>query len=447
MSLKLPYNELSDSHTPEAIRIRLAQETRHSYLRDFVFGAVDGLVTTFAVVSGAAGASLSSRIVIILGVANLIGDGFSMAAGNFLATQADRDLVKKARDIEASHIKKVPEGEKEEIRQIFARKGFKGHALESAVTIITSDPKLWIDTMLKEELGLPLEGEDDRADMDAVSTVKQAKAVFEEGTKNRDRLLSLSRSGIASDSELDTTEATYRVALARYDTAVEEARSRLAALAQRRAEHEIARKQLADASVRAPFDSAVQARPGSVGEYVAPGTPIVKLVKTDPLRLRLEVPERESVQVRVGQLVSLLVEGDTNVFTGTIARLSPAIDEQSRMLLVEADVPSRGSLRPGLFARARIVVNEQEQVVSVPTNAVVTFAGLEKVILVRNGQALEKLVTTGRRELGSVEIIAGLSADETVVLDPGNLHTGQAVAVTESTGSRTPMESAKAGGQ
>ncbi len=299
----------------------------------------------------------------------------------------------------------------------------------------------------RTSLGLPLEGEDDRADMDAVSTVKQAKAVFEEATKNRDRLLSLSRSGIASDSELDTTEATYRVALARYDTAVEEARSRLAALAQRRAEHEIARKQLADASVRAPFDSAVQARPGSVGEYVAPGTPIVKLVKTDPLRLRLEVPERESVQVRVGQLVRLLVEGDTNVFTGTIARLSPAIDEQSRMLLVEADVPSRGSLRPGLFARARIVVNEQEQVVSVPTNAVVTFAGLEKVILVRNGQALEKLVTTGRRELGSVEIIAGLSADETVVLDPGNLHTGQAVAVTESTGSRTPMESAKAGGQ
>lgn len=296
-------------------------------------------------------------------------------------------------------------------------------------------------------LGLPLEGDDDRADIDAISTVKQAKAVFEESTKTRNRLQNLSRSGIASDSDVDTAEASYRVTLARYETAVEEARSRLAALAQRRAEHEIARKQLADASVRAPFDSAVQARPGSVGEYVAPGTPIVKLVKTDPLRLRLEVPERESVQIRAGQLVRLLVEGDTNVYTGNIARLSPALDEQSRMLLVEADVPSRGSLRPGLFARARIVVNEHEQVVSVPTNAIVTFAGLEKVVLVKKGQALEQVVTTGRRELSWVEIVTGLIGEETVVLDPGNLHTGQAVAVSDSGGSLTKSESAKAPGQ
>ncbi|MBI3252381.1 MAG: VIT1/CCC1 transporter family protein [Candidatus Omnitrophica bacterium] len=150
-------NFLHLEHTPEAIRARLAKGIRHSYLRDFVFGAVDGLVTTFAVVAGAAGAGLSSRVVVILGTANLIGDGFSMAVGNYLATQADRDLLQKARQIEAMHIEKIPEGEREEVRQIFARKGFKGPALENAVGIVTSDPQLWIDTMLKEELGLPLD--------------------------------------------------------------------------------------------------------------------------------------------------------------------------------------------------------------------------------------------------------------------------------------------------
>ena len=276
-------------------------------------------------------------------------------------------------------------------------------------------------------LGLPLEGDDDRIELERVTAVKQAKAVLEESGKNRDRVQRLSVSGIASQSEVDTVESAHTVALARYEAAIEDGRGRMATVAQRRAELELARKRLADASVRAPFDGTVQARPASVGEYVAAGTPIVQLVKTDPLRLRLEVPERECILVRTGQVVLLLVEGDTNTYRGELARLSPALDDQTRMLRVEADVPREGSLRPGLFARARIIVTEREQALTVPLEALTTFAGLEKVVGVREGKAVEQVIATGRRGLDWVEVLSGLEAGEAVVLSPGSLRTGQRV--------------------
>jgi vacuolar iron transporter family protein len=146
---------LLDDHTPAAIRIRLGGTPRHSYLRDYVYGAIDGLVTTFAIVSGVAGAGLSIGIIIILGTANLIADGFSMAVSNYLASKAEIQRRDHIRSEELRHVEHVPEGEREEIRQIYTRKGFQGEQLENIVHVITSDQDQWIDTMLAEEHGLP----------------------------------------------------------------------------------------------------------------------------------------------------------------------------------------------------------------------------------------------------------------------------------------------------
>ena len=278
-------------------------------------------------------------------------------------------------------------------------------------------------------MGLPLAGEDDHIELEHVTAVRQARAVLEETAKNRERIKSLSVSGIASQSEVDSVEAAHTVALMRHETAMEEARGRVATVAQRRAELDLARKRLADASVRAPFDGAVQARPATIGEYLAVGAPIVQVVKTDPLRLRLEVPERECILVRTGQVTRLLIEGDTNIYSGRIARLSPALDEPTRTLRVEADVPRQGSLRPGLFARAEIVVAEHEEALTVPAEAIIAFAGIEKVVAVQEGKALERVVVTGRRGPGWVEIVSGLAGEQPVVLNPHGLRTGQRVLV------------------
>ena len=150
--------DLIAEHKPEAIKFRLRKLNHHSYLGDAVLGGIDGCVTTFAVVAGTVGGGFSGIVAIVLGFANLLADGFSMAVGNYQGTKSQLEWVEKARRQEERHIELVPEGEREEIRQIFAAKGFEGDALENAVEVITKDRQLWVDTMITEELGLQLDG-------------------------------------------------------------------------------------------------------------------------------------------------------------------------------------------------------------------------------------------------------------------------------------------------
>ncbi len=144
-------------HHPHLIAKRLADGPDSIYLKEFIYGAVDGAITTFAIVAGVAGAGMSAGVIIILGFANLLADGFSMAVSNFLGTRAENQHRVKVRQMELDEIEKFPEGEAEEVRQIFAMKGFEGQLLEDAVEVITSDNEKWIDTMLQEEHGMSLQ--------------------------------------------------------------------------------------------------------------------------------------------------------------------------------------------------------------------------------------------------------------------------------------------------
>lgn len=281
----------------------------------------------------------------------------------------------------------------------------------------------------RARLGLSLTGTDDRVEPEQTATVRQARAVLEEAQKNRERLQALVEKGLVARAEFDAADATYTVARGRYQDAVEEIRNRQAVLRQRRVELAIARQQLADTAITAPFAGVIQERHTNVGEYLAAGAPVVTLVRMDPLRLRVEVPEREARSVHAGQKVRVTVEGDSRMYTGQVMRLSPTINEQTRMLVVEADVKNTGSLRPGMFVRADIVTDANSMSLVVPTSAVVTFAGVEKVLVVQNGKAVEKPVTTGQRTDDWTEVTAGVQAGDAVVIEPGTLQSGQPVTV------------------
>ena len=279
-------------------------------------------------------------------------------------------------------------------------------------------------------LGLPASGNSDNVDIEQTSLVRQGAAVFKEARLSHERMVELWERKLIARSELDTAVSQLAVAEGRYQDAIEEVRNRLAVLVQRRSELEIARQQLADTVIVSPIDGAVGERQAAVGQYLPAGAPVATLVRTDPLRLRLAVPEREAGLVRAGQTVNLTVEGNLNKYQGRVARISPAIAESNRTLMIEAEVPNgQGALRPGSFAKADIVIEAGQRVVTVPSDAIINFAGIEKVLMVVDGKTVEKRVRTGRRIGEQVEVIEGIVAGNQVIVKPGNLVAGEPVTV------------------
>lgn len=280
-------------------------------------------------------------------------------------------------------------------------------------------------------LGMDPDGGSDApsADLASLNLVKRAQAELTEARRNLERTVPLSQRGISPQSELESLELAVEVAETRYEEALEEARHRMALLQERETQVEIARQRRSDTIIRAPFTGAVVQRIAGLGEYLNAGDPVVRLVRTDRLRLRVEVPERRAALVQKGQPLRFTVENETREHEATVTRLSPLIDEGRRVLQVEADVDNPGTLRPGAFARGRIVIKDDDPAITVPPDAIASFAGVDRAFIVADGEAVARTVTIGRRSDEWMEITDGLEPDDQVIRQPGAIQSGDPVRV------------------
>jgi RND family efflux transporter MFP subunit len=282
----------------------------------------------------------------------------------------------------------------------------------------------------RARLGLAPGVDSGTVDIQKAPLVQQARASLEEARLARDRARQMMDEKLIAKADYDTAEANFQIADGRYQDALDEIRNRQATLLQRRSELELARQMLADAELRAPIAGAVLMRAGSVGQFVAPGTSVVTLVRMHPLRLQLPVPERAATGVRIGQEIVLQLENDTASYRGQVTRLSPAIDPINRTLMVEAAIPNESNrLKPGSFVRASLVTQRGDEALFIPADSLVVFAGIEKVYLVSDGKSAERLVRTGRRDGNRIEVVEGLQAGDRVVVQPGSLVGGVPITV------------------
>jgi membrane fusion protein, multidrug efflux system len=202
-----------------------------------------------------------------------------------------------------------------------------------------------------------------------------------------------------------------------YEAVLNESRQLYQSLLAQRARRDIARRAVADTDVRAPFDGLVAEKHATVGQYLQKGAKVATLVRVDPLRVELIVPEAAVAAVRRGQKVSFRVQAYPDKrFDGVIAYVGPSVKADSRALVVEALVPNGdGRLQPGLFATARIELSAGKPSVLVPTVAVRTEAGVSKVWVIKQERAEMRLVQLGRDVGDRVEALRGVAAGEPVV--------------------------------
>ncbi|MFY9342394.1 MAG: efflux RND transporter periplasmic adaptor subunit [Planctomycetota bacterium] len=280
--------------------------------------------------------------------------------------------------------------------------------------------------------GVDLEG----LDVAATPAVREADAVQVEAKANRARIAEMVQERLSSLSQLEAADATLAVAASRVQKARDEVATWLAEARLLRIEALQAEKRLADCQVRAPWPGRVAARHAAVGQVVRSGEPVLTLLRIDPLRLRLRVPDRLAVaEVAIGQAVEFTVDGAEGVQRlGRIVRAGAAIDRGDRTRLVEAEVKNPdGALLPGAFCRAQIVTAAAQGVVVVPRSAVVTFAGVHRVFAVEGSgptaKAKGRLVQLGRSLGDEVEIVKGLDAGAAIVRDATGLTPEQPVVV------------------
>jgi len=263
--------------------------------------------------------------------------------------------------------------------------------------------------------------------------VLEQKALWNEARGNLDRARQLQDRKTITAAEMQQIEASTAVAEARFKSAMNGVYEKIALIGVREADLSLAQEQLANTVIVAPFNGLIQEKNVSPGTYMRIGDAAITVVRLDQLRFRGTVPERFAVNMSVGQTMQLQIESIEQPETAQITRISPAIDLSSRSLLFEAVIDnSSGRLRSGLFAEARIVINDQATAIVIPPSALIEFAGAEKVWKVVDGETREQSVLTGERRSEGIEILRGLVAGDVILLD-GSLGIPAVVPTTHRT--------------
>jgi RND family efflux transporter MFP subunit len=253
-----------------------------------------------------------------------------------------------------------------------------------------------------------------------VPDVMNAKASLDWAEAEFGRIRSLLDQKVVSQSEFDQRRTQVEAARQQYRVAVNGAEQSYRSLDAARARVTLARKAMADTAVRAPLAGLVAERLVSVGDYVTRGTRVATVVKIDPLRVELTVPEQSMALVKAGQPVRLSVDAyPGEQFAATVRFVSPALRSDQRALTVEAVAPNRdGRLKPGLFVTASIQQGAPTPALLVPATAVETIAGTSRVYVIRDGKAEEKIVTLGEPAGSLIEITSGVSKGDVVAAEP-----------------------------
>ena len=246
--------------------------------------------------------------------------------------------------------------------------------------------------------------------------VQKAAAELEQAQQAFKRASELQRMKLIPQQQMDDADATLKAKKAAYESSLQSARNLRADIDAEQANLKLAETGLRDAVIRAPFDAYVQRRLVSPGEFVKTQTAVMSLVKVDPLKLRAEVPEKMAPWVKVGQSMTLAVEAMPNTpVSGQIARLSPAVNPQTRSFPLEGRVPNAaGSLKPGGFARVHIVTDLVERVLTVPAAALQYRYGVNRVFVVKDGQLHATEIKIGDRVGERVEVVSGVAAGEPI---------------------------------
>lgn len=258
------------------------------------------------------------------------------------------------------------------------------------------------------------------ASLASKANIERAKALLEDAKVNWKRFEELFAEGAVSARERDTArtqydvaEASLRQAEAQYESDLQAVKNVRATVEEAQAALNLQKKALADTVIRSPIGGAIKERFVSVGEFIVGGgmqaTKLFAIVRDHPLKLKAQVPERFAGEVKVGQMVQVEVEAyPGRAFQGKVTRVAPAVDEKTRTFTIEAEIPNEGRLlKPGSFAKARVLTRRERGVPFIPEQALYSFVGITKIFVVADGVVQERQVKTGLRENGMVEIVEG----------------------------------------